>query len=44
VHHSLPKFERKFILMIKNAKGVENNLKTIITHICTFGSNVLLAF
>jgi hypothetical protein len=29
VHHSFPKFERGFILMIKSAKGVENN-KTII--------------
>jgi hypothetical protein len=43
VHHSFPKFERRFILMIKNAKGVEIIIKLFITHIYTFGSNVLLA-
>jgi hypothetical protein len=43
VYHSFPKFERRFILMIKSAKGVEINILKIITHIYTFGSNVLLA-
>jgi hypothetical protein len=40
VHHPFPKFERRFILIIKSAKGVENNKKIFITHIYTFGSNV----
>jgi hypothetical protein len=39
-----PKFGRRFILMIKRAKGVEiNKKKLFITHIYTFGSNMLLA-
>jgi hypothetical protein len=43
VHHSFPKFERGFILMIKSAKGVENNKNIFITHIYTFGLNMFLA-
>jgi hypothetical protein len=34
----------KFILMIKIAKGVEIDTKNLfVTHIYTFGSNMLLA-
>jgi hypothetical protein len=32
VHHSFPKFERKFILKIKSAKGVEINKKKLICY------------
>jgi hypothetical protein len=35
VHHSFPKFERRFIFMIKIAKGVEINKKTYLLHIST---------
>jgi len=44
VHHSFPKFEKKFVLMIKSAKGVEINIKKLICHTylhiwfkCVFG-------
>ncbi len=35
VHHSFPKFEKRFILMIKSAKGVEINKQTYFLHIFT---------
>jgi len=35
VHHSFSKFEKRFILMIKSAKGVEINKKTYFLHIFT---------
>jgi len=35
VDHSFPKFEKRFILMIKSAKEVEIKKKTYLLHIST---------